>query len=153
RLASSHRVDLYAYDRAGMVRAAARRAPSRVYVPNSGSDSVDVIDPHTYRVVDQFAVGALPQHVTPAHDLRTLYVNDDVGNSLTPIDPRTGRPGRALPVDDPYNLYFTVNGHYAIVVAERLHRLDFRTPHAFRLVKALPVPCAGVNHMDFTPSG
>src|SRR5439155_355224 len=42
---------------------------------------------------------------------------------------------------------------YAIVVAERLHRLDFRNAHTFRLVRALTVPCAGVNHMDFSANG
>jgi YVTN family beta-propeller protein len=136
-----------------MVSAVARRALSRVYVPNSGGDSVDVIDPRTYKVVEHFHVGALPQHVTPSHDLKTLYVNDDVGNTLTPINPRTGLPGKAFPVDDPYNLYFTTDGRYAIVVAERLHRLDFRNAHTFHLVRALPVPCAGVNHMDFSPNG
>ena len=154
RLAIAHRrVDIYAHDRRTMVSAVARRALGRVYVPNSASDSVDVIDPRTYKVVDHFSVGALPQHVTPAHDLRTLYVNDDIGNTLTPIDPQTGRPGPAIPVDDPYNLYFTIDGRYAIVVAERLHRLDFRSPHTFRLIKTLYVPCAGVNHMDFTANG
>ena len=66
-------------------------------------------------------------------DLRTLYVTNDAGNSLTPIDPRTGKPGRPIPVDDPYNMYFTPDGRYAIVVAERLHRLDFRNPHTFTL--------------------
>jgi YVTN family beta-propeller protein len=146
-------LDLYAHDHRGMISAVARRDLARVYVPNSASDSVDVIDPRTYKVVEHFAVGALPQHVTPSHDLRTLYVNNDVGNSLTPIDPLTGRPGKPFPVDDPYNLYFTIDGRYAIVVAERLHRLDFRDAHTFRLVRALSVPCAGVNHMDFSPSG
>jgi YVTN family beta-propeller protein len=136
-----------------MVSAVASRYPARVYVPNSASDSVDVIDPRTFRVVGHFAVGALPQHVTPAYDLKTLYVDDDVGNTLTPIDSRTGRPGRPLAVDDPYNLYFTVDGRRAIVVAERLHRLDFRAPRTFRLVRALTVPCSGVNHMDFTVDG
>jgi len=153
RLAHAGPLDLYAYDHAGMISRVARGALARVYVPNSAADSVDVIDPHTYKVVDHFQVGALPQHVTPAHDLKTLYVNDDVGNTLTPIDPLTGRPGRPFPVDDPYNLYFTIDGRYAIVVAERLHRLDFRNAHTFRLVRALTVPCAGVNHMDFSPNG
>ena len=148
-----HGVDLYAHDRAGMILGAARRARTLVYVPNSEADSVDVIDPRTRERVAHFAVGALPQHITPAYDLKTLYVDDDVGNTLIPIDPRTGRPGKAIPVDDPYNLYFTPNGRYAIVVAERLHRLDFRDPHTFRLIKALEVPCAGVNHMDFSPQG
>jgi YVTN family beta-propeller protein len=153
RLAHAAPLDLYAYDRAGMISAVARRAPARVYVPNSAGDSVDVIDPRTYKVVDRYPVGALPQHITPSHDLKTLYVNNDVGNTLTPIDPVTGRPGKAIPVDDPYNLYFTTDGRYAIVVAERLHRLDFRDAHTFQLVRALTVPCAGVNHMDFSSNG
>jgi YVTN family beta-propeller protein len=105
-------------------------------------------------VIDHFAVGLLPQHVVPAWDLRTLYVTNDVGNSLTAIDPRTGKPkGRPIPVDDPYNLYFTPDGRYAIVVAERLHRLDFRNAHSFKLHHSLAVPCAGVDHMDFTADG
>jgi DNA-binding beta-propeller fold protein YncE len=109
-----------------------------------------VIDPHTFKVVDHFAVGGLPQHVVPAWDLRTLYVTNDTGNSLTPINPRTGKRGADIPVDDPYNMYFTPDGRYAIVVAERLHRLDFRDAHSFRLHHSLAVPCAGVDHIDFS---
>ena len=78
---------------------------------------------------------------------------NDLGNSLTPIDPRTGAPGHTIPVDDPYNLYFTPDGRFAIVVAERLSRLDFRTPHTFRLRHSLHVPCRGVDHMDFSADG
>ena len=89
----------------------------------------------------------------PSWDLKTLYVTNDTGNSLTPIDPRTGKPGRPIPVDDPYNLYFTPDGRYAIVVAERLQRLDFRDAHTMRLRHSLPVPCRGVDHMDFTADG
>jgi DNA-binding beta-propeller fold protein YncE len=50
-------------------------------------------------------------------------------------------------------MYFTPNGRRAIVVAERLHRLDFRDPHSFRLRHSLRVPCSGVDHMDFSASG
>jgi YVTN family beta-propeller protein len=133
---------------------AVRRDPARVYVPNSQSNTVDVIDQRTYRVVDHFAVGALPQHVTPAWDLRRLWVTNDQSNSLTPIDPRTGHHHRPVPVTDPYNLYFTVDGRYAIVVAEARGRLDFRSAHSMRLHKALQVPqCKGVDHMDFDASG
>lgn len=153
RLEKTRPVDVYAHIGPGSMQPAAARARPLVYVPNSEANSVDEIDPRTYRVISSFPVGALPQHITPSYDLRTLYVDNDAGNSLTPINPRTGRPGASFPVDDPYNLYFTPNGRYAIVVAERLHRLDFRNPHTFRLVKQLQVPCAGVNHMDFSPSG
>jgi YVTN family beta-propeller protein len=118
-------VDLYAKDRKGMLSAAVESDPPRIYVPNSESDSVDVIDPRTYRVVEHFGVGLLPQHITPAYDLKKLYVLDDAANTVTPIDPVTTLPGDPVSVDDPYNLYFPPDGRFAIVVAERLHRLDF----------------------------
>jgi DNA-binding beta-propeller fold protein YncE len=125
-----------------------------VYVPNSGSDTVDVVDQRTGRIVRQFATGRLPQHVTPSWDLRTLWVSNDQGNSLTPIDPRTGRPGKPVPVLDPYNLYFTVDGRRAIVVAEAHRELDFRSPHTMALRHVLRLPqCPGVDHMDYTASG
>ena len=145
--------DVYAADRPGRLSPVVKDFPSRVYVPNSESDTVSVINPRTYKVIDGFPVGALPQHVVPSYDLKTLWVNNDQGNSLTPINPATGKPGRAVPVTDPYNLYFTPDGRYAIVVSERLARLDFRDAHTMRLHKSLSVPCAGVNHMDFTANG
>jgi len=128
---------------------------SRVYVPNTMSNTVDVIDPDKMRVVGHFSVGQLPQHVTPAYDLKTLYVDNDLGNTLTRLDPTTGRPrGKPIPVADPYNLYFTPTGDYAIVVAERLKQLDFRDPHTMALRHTLHVPgCAGVDHMDFSAQG
>ncbi len=153
RTRTASAVDVYAADGPNMFRRATRRALPRVYVPNSDSNTVDVIDPRRLKIVREFPVGALPQHVTPSWDLKTLYVLNDEGNSVTPIDPRTARPGRAIPVADPYNLYFTPDGKFAIVVAERLGRLDFSDPHTFRVVHALSVPCRGVDHMDFSAHG
>jgi YVTN family beta-propeller protein len=127
--------------------------PTRVYVPNTENDSVDVIDPTTFKVIDHFAVGDVPQHIAPAWDLKTLYVTNNYGNSLTPIDPVTGKPGPVVPVDDPYNLYFTPDGAHAIVVAEALRRLDIRDPHTWALEKSVPAPCNGVDHADFTADG
>jgi len=126
----------------------------RIYVPNSGSGTIDEISPQTFKVVRHFAVGRLPQHVTPSWDLRTLWVSNDQGNSLTPINPTTGRPGKPVPVDDPYNLYFTADGTRSIVVAERLRELDFRDAQTMRLRHRLLVPtCGGVDHMDYTADG
>jgi DNA-binding beta-propeller fold protein YncE len=115
---------------------------------------VQEINPRTYRIVRQFRVGAVPQHVVPSYDLRTLWVTNDIGNSLTPINPRTGAPGRAVPVADPYNMYFTPDGRYAVVMAEQLRRIDFRDAHTMKLRHSLSVPqCAGVNHADYTAGG
>ncbi len=74
--------------------------------------------------------------------------------SLTPIDPKTARPGAPIPVDDPYNLYFTPDGQHAIVVAEAKRRLDFRDSHTMKLQWSLPTPsCRGLNHADFAIDG
>lgn len=146
--------DIYAAGRPGRLSPVVRGDPALVYVPNSQSNTLDVISQRTFRVVRRFSVGALPQHVTPSWDLRTLYVTNDLGNSLTPIDPRTGRPGRAIPVLDPYNLYFTPDGRFAVVVAEAHRELDFRDAATMRLHHALVMPgCAGVDHMDYTFDG
>jgi YVTN family beta-propeller protein len=148
------RHDVYAADRAGALSPAVRADPALVYVPDSQSNTVDVISQRTLKVIRRFPVGALPQHVTPSWDLRTLYVTNDEGNSLTPIDPRTGRPGGPIPVLDPYNMYFTADGRWAIIVAEAHRELDFRDAHTMALHHALATPqCAGVDHMDFTADG
>jgi YVTN family beta-propeller protein len=145
--------DVYAADRPGMLSPVVRHDPARVYVPNSGSNTVDVIDQRTLKIIAHFPVGAQPQHVTPSWDLRTLWVGNNRGHSLTPIDPRTGKPGKAVPVTDPYNLYSTPNGRRAIVVAEAEARLDFRDPDTMKLRHSLKVPCRGVDHMDFSADG
>jgi YVTN family beta-propeller protein len=145
--------DVYAADRPGQLSPEVKDFPNLVYVPNSESNTVDVIDPTTYKVVGHFAVGRQPQHVVPSWDLKTLYATNDLGNTLTPIDPRTGKPGPTIPVEDPYNMYFTPDGRFAVVVAERMQRLDFRDAHTMHIEHALPVPCRGVDHMDFSADG
>jgi len=143
-------LNVYKFTRAGMLAPSVRDVPARVYVPNGKSNTVSVIDPSTFKVIDTFPVGAMPQHVVPSYDLKTLYVNNNNGNTLTPIDPRTAKPGAAIPVDDPYNLYFTPDGKYAVVMAERNSRVDIRDPKTWKLVKSIAIPHAGVNHADFT---
>lgn len=145
--------NVYAGAGAGMVDSVARRARPLVYVPLGGAGSVTVIDPAAHRVVRTFATATLPQHVVPGYDLHTLWVANDIGNSLTPINPVTGAEGKSVSVEDPYNLYFTPDGKYAVVVAERDQRLDFRDPHTMALHDSVKVDCKGVDHMDFTADG
>ena len=147
-------LNVYAADRRGMLSPVVRRFRKLVYVPNSGSNTVDEIDPSSYRIVRQFNVGAVPQHIVPSYDLRTLWVTNDIGNSLTSINPVNGQPGATVRVADPYNLYFSPNGRYALVMAESLRRIDYRDARTMRMRYELHVPsCAGVNHADFTASG
>jgi len=150
--------NIYSETVAGRISPAIKDDLARVYVPNLRGSSVSVIDPATFRVVDTFKVGRSPQHVVPSWDLRTLWVTNNAegsnDGSLTPIDPRTGKPGTAVKVDDPYNMYFTPDGKYAIVVAEAHERLDFRDPHSMALIGSVEAPqCKGINHADFSIDG
>jgi YVTN family beta-propeller protein len=145
--------NIYSETVPGKLSDVVRNFPSRVYVPNSGSDTVDVIDPATFKIVGHFDVGRQPQHVTPSHDLKSLWVLNNLSDTLTRIDPRTGEKKETIHVKDPYNMYYTPNGKYAIVVAEREKRLDFYDAQTMKLEHQLPVPCRGVDHMDFTANG
>ncbi|MEX8520758.1 MAG: YncE family protein [Leptothrix sp. (in: b-proteobacteria)] len=150
--------NLYSETSSGKLSAALQGDLERVYVPNLRSNDVTVIDPATLKVVDRFKVGVAPQHIVPAWDLRTLWVTNNAerrtDGSLTPIDPHTGKPGKAVLVDDPYNMYFTPDGKSAIVVAEARHRLDFRDPKTLAMQYSIDVPkCGGINHADFSIDG
>ena len=150
--------NIYSEATAGKLGAAVAGHLERIYVPHVQSNDVYVIDPATFKVVDKFKVGLNPQHVVPAWDLKTLWVTNNAegrtDGSLTPIDPATGKPGKAIAVDDPYNMYFSPDGQSAIVVAEALKRLDFRDPATMKLQYSIPTPgCAGVNHADFAMDG
>ena len=150
--------NLYSETSAGELSPTAAGDLLRIYVPNRRSNNVSVIDPAKLAVVDRFPVGISPQHVVPSWDLKTLWVANNGDRrrdgSLTPIDPKTGKPGQAIPVDDPYNLYFTPDGRSAIVVAERRKRLDFRDPHTMALQESIAAPgCSGINHADFSIDG
>jgi YVTN family beta-propeller protein len=145
--------DIYSEDRPGKLSPVVANIPSRIYVPNSGSNSVDIIDPKTFRIISHFRVGRQPQHVTPSYDLKRLWVLNDLGDSLTAIDPVSGAKGATVRVLDPYNMYYTPDGQYAIVVAERLRRLDFRDPETMKLKDSVTVPCKGVDHIDFSADG
>jgi YVTN family beta-propeller protein len=150
--------NLYSEIAAGKFSPAVQGQLERIYVPNLRSNDVVVIDPATAKVVDRFKVGAGPQHVVPSWDLSTLWVANNAerrnDGSLTPIDPKTGKPGKAVPVDDPYNMYFTPDGKSAIVVAEARHRLDFRDPKTMAMQYSIDAPkCGGINHADFSIDG
>ncbi|HEV2243009.1 MAG TPA: hypothetical protein VGR98_18350 [Streptosporangiaceae bacterium] len=146
--------NIYAAAGPNMLSPAVRGMPFRIYVPNSGGSTVTVINPATHRVIGSYQTGLNPQHVVPGYDMQMLYATNDKASSLTPINPRTGqRAGPNIPVDDPYNMYFTPDGRYAVVVAEARQHLDFRDPHSFALEHRVAVDCAGVDHIDFAASG
>jgi DNA-binding beta-propeller fold protein YncE len=159
QLASADPTNVYSETRAGNFSPAVAGALKRVYAPNLITGKVDVIDPDTFTVIDHFSAGQSPEHIVPSWDLQTLWVTADESaprahGALVPIDPKTGKPGTPVPVDDAYNMYFTPDGRSAIVVAEARRRLEFRDPHTMALQGYINAPqCAGINHADFAPDG
>jgi YVTN family beta-propeller protein len=150
--------NLYSATAAGKLSPVVAGVLERVYVPNRRSNDVYVIDPATKKVVDKFRVGINPQRVAPSWDLKMLWVTNNaegrMDGTLTPIDPTTGKPGKDVAVDDPYNMYYTPDGKSAIVVAEARKRLDFRDPQTMKPQYSIDVPgCPGVNHADFSIDG
>jgi YVTN family beta-propeller protein len=145
--------DIYAADRPNALSDVVKDDPEMVYVPNHTSNTVNVIDPKTFKIIKTWKVPKGPQHVVPSWDLKTLWVNDDEGNALSPIDPKTVTIGKPVPVRDPYNLYFTPDGKYAMVMSEADQKIVFRDPHTMAIKKSVKVPCPGVNHADFTADG
>lgn len=145
--------NVYASTMTGQISPALAGIKPRVYVPNSDSTTVVVIDPSTLQVIDHYVVGSIPHHIAPAWDLSKLYVDNEGSASFTVIDPTSGRPSGTIPVPYPYNLYFTPDGTRAVVVVERLSRIDFRDPHDWSLIKTLPIPWPGIDHLDFSADG
>ena len=150
--------NLYSETRSSVMSKSVEGSLPRVYVPNRGENTVSVIDPATLKVIDKFKVGIHPQHVVPSWDMKTLWVANNAegrtDGSLTPIDPKTGKPGPSIPVDDPYNMYWSPDGKYAIIVAEAYKRLDYRDAQTMKMEFSIATPrCAGINHADFSIDG
>ena len=150
--------NLYSETGAGKLSPTVAGHRELVYVPHVQSNDVYVIDPATFTVIDKFKVGLNPQHVVPSWDLQTLWVTNNAERTtkgtLTPIDPKTGKPGTAIAVHDPYNMYFSPDGKSAIVVEEAEKRLAFRDPQTMQMQYYIPTPkCAGINHADFSIDG
>ena len=150
--------NLYSETGAGNVSAALADHRELIYVPHVQSNDVYVIDPKTFKVIDKYKVGLNPQHVVPSWDMQTLWVTNNAERtnkgSLTPIDPKTGKPGKDIPVHDPYNMYFSPDGKSAIVVEEAEKRLAFRDAKTMEMQYYIQTPrCAGINHADFSIDG
>ena len=136
-------------------RAAARRSPL-VYVPNSQSNTVDVIDQRTFR--DRRALrrrrAAAARHavVGPAHALRRQRPRQQ---------PHADRPAHrpAARAPDPGGRSRTTStsrptGASRSSSPRLAAQLDFRDPRTMRLAHvAARCPCRGVDHMDFTADG
>jgi YVTN family beta-propeller protein len=137
----------------GEIAPALSKLAPRVYVPNEASATVTVIDPATFGVLATLPVGLLPQHITPAHDMSALYVNNMNSDLLSVIDPASSTVSGGVQVPSPYNLYFTPDGKKALVMAEPLNRIDFYDAATWAFLDSVAIPSPGIDHADFSAGG
>ncbi len=134
-----------------------RNLPQRIYIPHTRSNTVWVYDIAKKEFIEKFRVGrgrnVEPQHVVPSWNMKRLFATNDLNNTLAEIDIQTGKLLKIHKVADPYNMYYTPDGKYMVVMAERLRRIDLRDPETLELVKSIKVPCKGVNHADYSADG
>ncbi len=147
-------VNVYSEITSDKLQPALATLPTRVYVPNHSSNTVSVIDAATHKIIETIKVGQGPEHIIPSWDMKTLWVANNANltknGSMTPIDSATGKPGKQIAVNDPYNMYFTPDGSSAIVVAEAFARLELRDPQTMELKSTIDAPnCKGINHADY----
>ena len=130
--------NVYANTLSGVVPCPLCELPPRVYVPNSRSGNVDVIDPRTFTVIDRYRVGFIPHHIAPAWDMSALYVDNEGSSSLTVLDIHTGRPTGQISIPFPYNLYFTPDGSVFYVTNQGRMGVSVIDPITMREIQFIP---------------
>ena len=103
---------------AWLVLAALPASAATLYVTNTKSDSISVIDTTTFEVVATIPLGrGKPNRVMFHPDGRTAWVIYDKSHDLGVVDAETRRLVRRVKVGgNPYNLNFTPDGRHLLVL-------------------------------------
>lgn len=87
------------------------RDGARLYVADSGSDRVSIIDVRAARRIGTVKTGSVPMALALEPDGRTLWIVDGYGNAVEPLDTTTLRFGSAIRVGSlPRDLAITPDG-------------------------------------------
>ncbi len=127
--------------------AQAQQARPPVFVLNSLSADIAVVDPVSFAVVKRIPTGKEPHHLYLSPDEKSLIVANALGDSLTFVDPRTAEVQRVLRgVPDPYHLRFSPDMKWFVTASNRLDRVDLyrwqgsMAAEPLQLVKRIPAP-------------
>lgn len=125
---------------AGLWPAAALRAQRAIAYPivvlNSRDADLSLIDPVSHEVIGRVPTGKEPHHLYPTPDNAHVVVGNAVSDTLTFINPETGRVEMSMQgVADPYHLGFSPDQNFFVTCANRLHHVDVyrRVGHADKL--------------------
>src|SRR6266481_6189392 len=130
-------------------------APSvQIYVTNSASDTIDVVDPATNKVVRVIHGIELPHGIVFSPDGTRIYVSNEAESVLDVVDRQSGEILSKVPLSDrPNNLAITKDGSEVLVgIRAQPGVLDVIDTTALTKVKSIPVDGA-VHNVYVTPDG
>ena len=96
-----------------------------IFVLNSLSASVSVLDPLSWQEIKRISTGKEPHHLYLTPDEKSVIVANAASDSLTFIDPRTAEVQRTVKgILDPYQLRFSPDMKWFVTAANRLNHVD-----------------------------
>lgn len=126
----------------------------RIYVTNSASDTIDVIDPATNKVVQVINGIELPHGIVFSPDGARIYVSNEFESVLDVVDRQSGEILKKVSLSArPNNLTITKDGS-RVLVGIRIEPgvLDVIDTTSLTRVKSIPVD-GGVHNVFVTPDG
>jgi YVTN family beta-propeller protein len=130
-------------------------APSaRIYVTNSASDTIDVVDPATNKVVQVIHGIELPHGIVFSPDSTRIYISNEAESVLDVVDPKSGDILQKIPLSGhPNNLTITKDGGRVLVgIRVQPGFVDVIDTNSFKRLKTIPVDGA-VHNVYVTPDG
>ncbi|GAA4237234.1 hypothetical protein GCM10022254_48850 [Actinomadura meridiana] len=111
---------------------------------------IDIVDLRTLRIVGHLRTGMVASQIVPSWDLRRWWAADRAHGVLVPVS--AGGPGRPVWVTGAVRLYFSPDGHDALVLAQTPNRIDVRDRATMLPRASVPLPCRA-GHAGFTLDG
>ena len=147
---------------AAWVRGSTRQTPPAsspdatvlVYVTNSASDTIDVIDPRTNQVVQVVHGITLPHGIAFSPDGSRLYISNESESVLDIVDRKTGRILDKVPLSGrPNNIGITKDGSRVLVgIRTGAGVVDVISAASRKRTKSIPVN-GSVHNVFVTPDG
>jgi YVTN family beta-propeller protein len=127
---------------------------TRIYVTNSASDTIDVIDPATNKVVQVIRGIELPHGIAFSPDGSRIYVSSEAESVLYVVDRKSGEILKKIALSNrPNNLAITKDGSQVLVgIRAQPGVLDVIDTTSLQKVMSIPVNGA-VHNVYVTPDG
>ena len=126
----------------------------RIYVTNSASDTIDVVDPATNKVVQVIHGIELPHGIVFSPDGTRIYVSNEAESVVDVVDRKSGEILQKVPLSaHPNNLTITKDGGRLLVgIRAQPGTVDVIDTTSFKRLKSIPVD-GSVHNIFVTPDG